>query len=137
MIYLDTFVFMDILSAKEEYAEKAKNFLEEVVKGEPAVISSIMLSEIIFHISRKRTSERADEIVYLIKSIPNLKIIPADTKITKLAGRLRAKYINKIEKKLTYFDCIHLATAITSGCSRFITGDKGFKGVEELEIEIY
>ena len=130
-LYLDTYVFMDMLSGKEELAHKAKQYL----KGY-SVVSSVVFTEISFHVARRDVDSVA-EILYLIESLPNLRIIPVSHEIAKLAGMLRAKYRKRLEKKLTYFDCIHIATAISERCVKFITGDRGLRGVEEIEVEIY
>ena len=130
-LYLDTFVFMDMLSGKEELAQKAKQYL----KGY-SVVSAVVFTEISFHVA-KRDTESVAEILYLIESLPNLRIIPVSQEIAKLAGSIRTKYRKRLEKKLTYFDCIHLATAIAEKCDKFVTGDRGMRSIEEIEVEIY
>ncbi|MBI4174488.1 MAG: PIN domain-containing protein [Candidatus Aenigmarchaeota archaeon] len=135
-IYLDTFVFMDILAGEAE-AEKAKVYLEKMRGGVTGVVSSILLTELAFHLRRKRGREKAAEILLYIRSLPNLEMIPVDADIARTAGNLRAHYAKRIAKKLTYFDCIHLATALATGCSKFVTGDRGFRDVKEIEMEIY
>lgn len=137
-IYLDTFVFMDILSGNEEYAGKAKMYLEKTRSGAAeSVISSILLAELAFHLKRKRGTEKAEEILYYIRSLPNLSVAPVTAEIAKQAGLLRARYMRRIDKKLTYFDCIHLATAIEMQCKKFVTGDRGFRDIKEIQVEIY
>ena len=135
-IYLDTFVFMDVLSNDPEAVKKATFYLNQL-KEKQAVISSILFSELAFHVKRARGRERAEEIFMYISSLPNLEVIPVSQGIAKAAGMLRARYHGKIEKKLTYFDCIHLATALDCGCTRFVTGDKGFRDIREIKMEIY
>ncbi len=131
-VYLDTYVFMDVLSGKPEFVQKAKQYIE---KDGEKVVSSILFEELAFHVSRKNRS-KADEILFYVQNLP-IEIINVTPEIARLAGRIRAKYFKRIEKKLTYFDCIHIATAITSKCERFVTGDKGFRDVKEIEMEIY
>ncbi len=135
-IYLDTFVFMDILSNEPDIARKAESFLSLMKSGTICVVSSILFAELAFHIKRTKGSEKAEEILMHLSSM-SLEIVPVSPEIAKQAGMLRAHYHGKIEKKLTYFDCIHLATALAVGCSKFVTGDKGFKDVRELKMEIY
>lgn len=135
-IYLDTFVFMDILSGEAE-AAKAQAYLEKMKAGATGVVSAVLFSELAYHIKRKRGKERAIEILAYISSLPNLEIVPVSKEIAEAAGMLRARYAGKITKKLTYFDCLHLATAIAANCSKFVTGDKGFRDVKEIEMEIY
>ena len=134
-MYLDTFVFMDILSGEED-AAKAEVYLNKM-KVSGAVVSSILLAELAFHLRRKRGREKAEEILLYIQALPNLEIVPVSGEIAKIAGMLRARYSRKIPKKLTYFDCIHIATALASGCTRFVTGDRGFRDIKEIEMEIY
>ena len=135
-LYLDTFVFMDILSGEQE-AAKARTYLEKMKTETTGVVSSIVFTELAFHIRRKRGRERAEEILMYIKSLHNLEIIPVSIDIAKAAGFLRSHYMKKIPKKLTYFDCIHLATALAAGCTKFVTGDKGFRDIKEIDMEIY
>src|SRR3989344_1152664 len=131
-IYLDTYVFMDVLSGKEEYASKAAQYLN---LPDEKIVSVIILSELSHHLSRRRAT--VEDIIFIIKSVPNLAIIELTEEIAVLAGKLRAKYHGRLEKRLTYFDSIHLATAVTEQCTKFITGDKAFKGIEEIKMEIY
>lgn len=136
-IYLDTFVFMDILSGEAE-AAKAEAYLEKMKAGAATgVVSAVLFSELAYHIKRRRGKERAMEILAYISSLPNLEIVPVSREIAESAGMLRARYSGKIAKKLTYFDCIHIATALAAACNKFVTGDKGFRDVKEIDMEIY
>jgi predicted nucleic acid-binding protein len=135
-MYLDTFVFMDILSDDKESAAKAETYLNKL-KSAAGVISSVMLAELAYHIKRKRGKEAAEEILMFIASLPNMEMVDVTPEIAKEAGLMRARYHEKIPKKLTYFDCIHLATALSSKCDVFVTGDKGFRDIKEIKVEIY
>ncbi|MFA4819792.1 MAG: PIN domain-containing protein [Candidatus Aenigmatarchaeota archaeon] len=135
-IYLDTFVFMDILSGEDIFG-KAIQYIEEAKKV-GGVISAVQLTELGFHLRRRKSREKTEEILFYIQSLPNLEIIPVTGEIAKDAGLLRARYRRmKTQKKFTYFDCIHLATALAAKCTKFVTGDRGFKEVKEIETEIY
>jgi len=136
-IYLDTFVFMDLLSDNPEFAKKALGYLEKIKSGENrGCISAALFTELAFHIKRRKGAEKASEIIYYIQSLPNLEIIPLTSEIAQAAGLLRSKLI-KYQKKFTYFDCIHLATAIGEKCDVFVTGDRGFRDVADIKVEIY
>ncbi|MBI5061889.1 MAG: PIN domain-containing protein [Candidatus Aenigmarchaeota archaeon] len=126
---------MDMLSDSENRTRKAEKWIREVEK-EGGKASSLIFSEVIFHVSR-RNPQKVDWAITLIKSIRNLEIVDADESVSILAGRLRHKYYKKTERELSYLDCVHLATAITSGCNKFVTGDKDFSGIEEIEVEVY
>lgn len=136
-IYLDTFLFMDILSGDDTLAAKALKYLDEA-KEKGAVVSSILFTELAYHIRRRASREKTEEIIFYVQSLPGLQVMPVSAEIARHAGILRAKYRRlKIQKKLTYFDCLHIATSVEANCSKFVTGDKGFKDVQEIKVEIY
>jgi predicted nucleic acid-binding protein len=123
---------MDLLSGTD-VSKKA----EEHIKNNSGVVSSILLTELAFHVRIRKGKTRMEEVLFYIQSLPNIEIVPVNEEIATLAARIRAKYFKKIEKRLTYFDCIHIATAIVTQCEKFITGDKGFKDINDIKIEIY
>ncbi|MBI2233135.1 MAG: PIN domain-containing protein [Candidatus Aenigmarchaeota archaeon] len=123
---------MDLLSGNLELAEKAEAYL----RNSRGVVSSVLLAELAFHVSRRKRSKAA-EILFYVQSLPNIEVIGVDEEIAGLAGLLRSKYRGKIQKKLTYFDCLHLATAMQSKCKKFITGDRGFREITDIEVEVY
>jgi predicted nucleic acid-binding protein len=55
-----------------------------------------------------------------------INLIPIDRSILVAATKLRVKY------KLKTPDAIHAATALSIGCDRFITNDKGFRNIAGL-----
>ncbi len=132
-IYLDTFVFMDMLSGQKDLMDKAKKYIMQT-----SMVSSIIFAELVFHMIRNGIPKsKKDEILFYVRSLENLEILDVTDEIAELAGRIRAKNWKKLEKKLTYFDSIHLATAIINNAKKFVTGDKDFKGFEEIAIEVY
>jgi len=131
-IYLDTYVFMDVLSGKEDFASSASAYLN---LAEEKIVSVILLSELSHHLSRRRAV--VEDIIYVLEAVPNFHVVELTEEIAILAGKLRAKYHGRLEKHLTYFDAIHLATAISLQCTKFVTGDKAFKDIEEIKVEVY
>ena len=131
-IYLDTYVFMDVLSGKEDFASSASAYLN---LAEEKIVSVILLSELSHHLSRRRAV--VEDIIYVLEAVPNFHVVELTEEIAILAGKLRAKYHGRLEKHLTYFDAIHLATAIIENCTKFVTGDKAFKDIEEIKVEVY
>lgn len=131
-VYFDTFVFMDLLSGNKDMADRAESHMRKY----SGVVSAILLTELAYHIA-KRKRRLAGEVLFCVRSLPGLDIIPLDQETAGLAGAIRARYRGKIQKRLTYFDCIHIATAIRAGCKKFITGDRGFREISDIEMEIY
>lgn len=139
ILYLDTYVFMDILSGNHDLVRKAEEYLRLAKTGTQAVISTAMLEEISFHIARRKGFARAEEVLFLIRTLPNIEVIPVTADIASLAGHLKAKYYKhpEIEKNMTYMDCLHLATAIQTGCTKFVTGDKALRNIRDIPVEVY
>jgi predicted nucleic acid-binding protein len=136
MIYLDSYVFLDILSGKKELVERARKFLVEAIKV-GYIVSSVVLTEVIYHLLRKGKVEESEDFLVFIESSENLKVVDVNKEIAVLAAKLRNKYYKKGKVGISYLDCIHLATAIVTGCSKFVTGDKDFEVVKEIKVEIY
>lgn len=136
MIFIDSWLWLEFFLEGKKF-ERSRNLLERVKNGsEKGLISSLVLAEVKFNIERKVGIEGADEVIFLIESFPNLKIIPITCEVAKLGANLRSKYYQKPKKALSYADTINLAVAITEKCEAFYTGDEDFKGVEEIKIKI-
>ncbi len=136
MIYLDTYVLLDIFSGEKELVEKAKKYLMEA-KKEGCVISSVVLTEVIFHLLRKGKGEFIEDFLLFVNTFEKLKVVEVDKEIAIMAGKLRAKYYKKRECELSFLDCIHIATAIIKKCRKIVTGDRDFLKVKEIEVEVY
>ena len=136
MLCLDSYVMMDALSDIKERSTKAQKYLEEASLA-GGVISSTVLTEVFFQIAKRKNIEDAYKALHFIESIENLEILEVSRDIAVSAGNLRTKYYKNKSREISYLDCIHLATGILAGCKKFVTGDRDFRGVEEIEVEIY
>ena len=130
-IYLDSYVFIDILSGKKESKKAAQHLKSSAEK----MVSAVLFSEISYTLSLADAD--AEDIFYIIDSIPNLHIIELDESSSILAGKLLAKYSSRLERKLTYFTAVHLATAIDKKCKKFVTSNESLKKIKEIKVEVY
>lgn len=90
-------------------------------------MSVINLGEVYYITLRERGSEKAEEILLLIKQLP-IKIINVDFDITVSAAKLKAKHL------IAYADCFAAALAKSKGIS-LVTGDPEFKRLgDEIKI---
>jgi predicted nucleic acid-binding protein len=136
MIYLDSYVFLDLFSGEKELMEKAKKYLERA-KKEGCTISTVVLTEVIFHLARKRFENIIEDFLLFVDTFEKMKVVDVNREIALLAGGLRYKYYKKQECELSFLDCIHIATAISTKCSSIVTGDKEFSKIEEIRTEVY
>lgn len=134
MIALDTSVVIDFLSQDPALAIKAAPHFR-AVREQGGVISSVLLTELLYHLSAKQGVQTALEAAVFLEEYPSLSIANVTPEIAILAAELRHKHYSKL-RQISYLDCIHLATAITLHAERFVTKDKDFKGIDEMRIEV-
>jgi predicted nucleic acid-binding protein len=125
MIYLDSYVILDLFSGEKRLAEKAKKYLEKA-KKEGCVISTVVLTEVIFHLIRKGFENVVDDFLLFVDTFEKMKVVDVNKEIAIMAGKLRGKYYKKPGCELSFLDCIHIATAIFAKCSKIVTGERSF-----------
>jgi predicted nucleic acid-binding protein len=131
MIGLDSWIFLEYFVLGQKY-KKCKNI---ILSKKTKIISVAAIMEIKYKGTKIAGKIKTKRFLNDIKINPSVKIINVDTKIAERAANLRLKYYNK-GKKLSYSDCIHLATAILSKCKKFYSGDPDFEGIREIPIEV-
>jgi predicted nucleic acid-binding protein len=125
-VYIDTPVLIYTLENHPDFYPLLR---ELWAKFENSQIS-IATSELI--ITEALVSPLRSENMILISNYEQLifhagiNLIPIDRSILVAATKLRVKY------KLKTPDAIHAATAMSIGCNRFITNDKGFRNIAGL-----
>ena len=132
MIGLDSWIFL-------EFYMKGKKWLkcEQIVKSRNIkAISTVVLLEIKYKLTKAFGKVEARKVLHKIKVNKSVLIINVDEQVAEKAANLRLKYYKSKVRELSYADCIHLATAITSKCEKFYSGDPDFKGIKEIPMEI-
>ena len=116
-IFFDTYAFFEILKKNPKYS----NFLEKF----SIITTRLNLMELYYGMLKNYDSKIADYVYdYLLKSVVDI-----DDEIIKEA--MHFKLQNK-GSRLSYIDCVGYITAIKNNV-RFLTGDKEFKGLENVE----
>ncbi len=133
MIYLDSWVFLELLSKGEKINSVVEIF--KAASKEGFAFSTIGLFEIKYRLMQLKDHTEVHQAMALIESLPSLHVVPVFGVVSKLAADLRYKYYNKT-RQLSIADTIHLATAIKSGCSTLYTGDPDFRDIAEIKTVI-
>ncbi|MCC6003945.1 MAG: PIN domain-containing protein [Thermofilum sp.] len=136
MIYLDSYVFLDLFSGEGNRVEKAKKYIEKA-KREGCVISTVVLTEVIYHLIRKGFEDVAEDFLLFIQIFEKMQVVNVNEDIAIQAAKLRSKYYKKHECELSFLDCLHIATAIYANCTEIVTGDEEFLKIKEIKVEIY
>jgi predicted nucleic acid-binding protein len=110
VIAFDSNVLIYFLEKNPAFFVPAKNLLLPVLSGDSFACTSVLtITEIVAGSSPGANLEILDH--------PNIDVLPIDHEIARKAGALRLKY------RLKTPDAVHLASALHSGATAFITND--------------
>ena len=100
---------------------KVMNILRNVRKGKDfLVVPSVVLLEITRETIRSGKPEIAEDIIQIMKTVRNIKIVDADMEICSNAGKLSATH------NIPAIDAIIATTAIKHKCRVVLTADEHF-----------
>lgn len=123
IVALDTNVFIYASTESSHFFDAANALLKEIKQRSPRVFLSVIILEEFFVRVYKEKRERDLSMLLEFLTCGGLAtIVDVDHDIALQAAKLRAKY------NLRAPDAFHLATAIKSRASLFITADKRLKG---------
>lgn len=111
------------------FSEKTTGFFKWVEKWNTEVIcSSLVVAELLAKKEVASDYEARERLKFKLLSLPNIKLIDPDPYICEKAAILKARHNFKLP------DALHLATAILTECDAFVTVDRQFKRVVEIDI---
>ncbi len=126
-IYLDANIWIYALEDFPDYSEPITDLFTAADEGSLTLVTSeLTLAEIL--VKPIRTIDTAKQRTYTetITSTNSLTAVPASRSILIQAAEIRAS------TKLKLPDAIHAATALSNGCTTFLTNDKQFRTVLSL-----
>ena len=129
-IYVDTSVVIYTIEGNADYYSLLEPLWSKFYAGEIQIISSdLTLMEVLVVPLRNGNNVLVGDYEELLLS-SQIQLIPINQSILRQAANLRATTSLKTP------DAIHAATALSVGCDRFITNDKGFRNVPDLPVVI-
>ncbi len=122
IFYLDANAFIYALEAHPEFVGQVTALFEVIAAtGSTSVTSELTLAECLVKPFEKQDVGSQMQYEQHISPSEALLVIPVSRQILKDAAQLRAFFKNKLP------DTIHLITALTSGCTYFVTNDDRIK----------
>ena len=131
VVYLDTSIVIYSVEIHADYWPVLKSLWDAARNGAITAISSelIMLETLVGPL-RKRDTRLVPAYDQLFQS-PDLRVVPVSQAILREAAALRAAL-----PSLRTPDALHAATALVTGCTAFLTNDRGFGHVPHLPLVI-
>jgi predicted nucleic acid-binding protein len=130
-VYIDTVTVIYAVEQAPTYGVLLNPLWNSLQAGNLEVLTSeLTLMETLVVPIRKSDTFLVDAYEQLLRS-PQIQLIPISQTILKEAARLRAT-----TPSLRTPDAIHVATAIASGCTQFLTNDRQLRIVTDLPVVI-
>jgi len=127
----DTSIFIYRIEQTGRWSDVSLEILRTLADGQFTGVTSVLtLMEISVKPVRLGRPEVADAYEHLIRGIRNLDVVDIDTRIARVGAELRANHGVRTP------DALHVAAAIASGATAFVTNDKRLRRVNEIEIVI-
>lgn len=121
-------VFIHYLDAHPEYGPLLDPLFGAWERGEARAVASVLVvAETLVGPLRTGAREAAGNAVQWLTGLPGLEIVPVSLEIAIRAAELRA------ERGLPMADSLHAATAMVHGADLFLTNDRGFARLRQIE----
>ena len=128
-ISLDSCIFIYHFEGSSKYCELTFDLFKDIEDGNTiASCSTLVLTEVLVLPCKLGRHDVAKEYEFLIKTFPNINLIPVSSDIAAKSAKIRSKY------NIPTPDSIHLANALTVNCSLFVTNDSRLKKIDDIDI---
>ena len=126
-IYLDANIWIYVLEGFADYSQSLTALFTAVDSGSLVLVTSeITLAEILVRPMKEGNATKQKTYAELIESTDGSLAVPIERGILIRAAEIRAN------TKLKLPGAIHAATAMSAGCTTFLTNDKQFRTVAGL-----
>ncbi len=128
-IYLDTNVWIYALEGYPALVQPLTELFTAIDRGDiSAVTSELTLAEVLVKPFMDGSLERQAAYQQVIRSTSTLQVFPVSREILVEAAKLRATAQLKLP------DAVHVATALSTQCSTFLTNDRKLQSIPNLSV---
>lgn len=128
-IYIDTALFIYYLEKSNMCFNSARKFFIDCKKREAELFTSAVTIEEYCVYPLSNGNKQAVKNFQSFLNGMNIRKVSVDENIALKAAEIRAKY-----PAFKALDSIHLATALLSDCTTFVTNDKQLRQIKEIHV---
>lgn len=128
MRFLETNIFLYVITAHPHFGSVAKTILQRIEEGEEAATSSLVVAEVCAWLEYHKLDDKIDLLFKILRSYPTLTVYE-----TTYEDEVRAKDLQSHYPKLEFFDLVYLAQMYRLKISEIYSNDKGFDKVKNIK----
>ena len=128
MRFIETNIFLYIITANPEFGLIAKRILDRVYSGEEAATSSLVIAEVCAWLEYHKKKILVEEFLSAVDSYPILQKYE-----TTYADMQRAKELAPTYRRLQFFDRVYLAQMERLKITEIYSNDRAFDKVKGIK----
>jgi len=129
IIGLDSCILIYAIEANPLFGRASQRIIEQVEAGCcVAVISTLAAMEVLVGPFRRGNEKTAEDVFASLLNLANARWVQLNFPIADRAARLKAEY------RLSTPDAVHLATAMESGATLFVTNDRDIPPIPGIDL---
>ena len=128
MRFIETNIFLYVITAHPEFGSIAKRILERIHSGEEAATSSLVIAEVCAWLEYRKKRSDVRTCLEAVDSYPSL--LKSDT---TYADELRAVELERSFPRLEFFDRVYLAQMERLGLTEIYSNDRAFDRVRGIK----
>lgn len=128
MRFVETNIFLYVMTGHSEFGPIGKRILERIDSGEEAVTSSLVIAEVCAWLEYKRKKSQVGTFLSVVESYPSLRKIE-----TTYTDEHRARELGQLYPRLEFFDRVYLAQMERLKLTEIYSNDKAFDRVKKIK----
>ena len=128
MRFVETNIFLYVITAHPEFGAVARRILERIGSGEEAATSSLVIAEVCAWLEYHKKKNDVSTFLSAVDSYPSLQKLD-----TTYADEQRAKELERSHPRLQFFDSVYLAQMERLKLTEIYSNDRAFERVKGIK----
>lgn len=128
MRFVETNIFLYVITAHPEFGAVARRILERIGSGEEAATSSLVIAEVCAWLEYHKKKNDVSTFLSAVDSYPSLQKLD-----TTYDDEQRAKELERSHPRLQFFDSVYLAQMERLKLTEIYSNDRAFERVKGIK----